>query len=75
MKQMLELELMKLRQHPLFPVLDYIAKHSYRQSQVLEELKTEVQSIKKNQKDLQTSIEKLQDKGSLNIDQFKVKIR
>lgn len=41
----------------------------------MEELKTEVQSIKKNQKDLQTSIEKLQDKGSLNIDQFKVTLR
>ena len=55
-------------------MLDYLAKNSFRQSQALQEIKTEVQIIKDSQKELRDLIEQLQTKENLNIDQYKVYI-
>ena len=55
------------RQHPLFPTLDYLAKNSFKQAQVLEQIKAEVHSSKEAIRD-----GNLQEKGDVNIDQYKV---
>ena len=60
------------RQHCLFPVLDYIAKTVYKQSESMNELKTELQIVKDSVKELRELVDRLQDKESLNIGRFKV---
>ena len=60
------------KQHLLFPVLDYIAKSSYKQTQILQEIKTEINVLKQAQQDLKELVEQLENKESLNIDKYKV---
>ena len=60
------------QQNIIIPVLDYIAKSSHKQSQVLQEMKAEVCHLKEAQLELREIVENLQDKESLNIDKYKV---
>ena len=61
------------RQHPLFPMLDYIAKNSYKQSQAIQEVKSEIRTVRDAVTELKHLVDKLQDEGSLNIHKYKVR--
>ena len=55
-------------------MLDYLAKTAFKQSQLLQEMKDEIQNLADGQKGLQSQLEKMQEKGDINIDQYKVNI-
>lgn len=60
------------KSHCLFPLLDFIAKSCYKQSEVLQEVKGKINQLQQAQKELTELIESIHQTQSLCIDKYKV---